>query len=178
MKWSPFATALAILMALTSCSVPETPSVSRQASSVEAAPLTVGANFSSADSGTVKSLHLVVEKIDNGDWDVDFRPDSRTQGFHDVVLTQAQPRLARTFRINAERTDVSFTMVGFTPVAQGLMEVVRVNLTFTPNAGWSLELPKVGSVPFGEAANLSKDSPRMVSLITEKDQPTLIIDLT
>lgn len=164
------------LVALTSCSVPETPSVSRQASSIETAPLTIGADFSEVGSGSVDSLHLVVEKIDNGDWDDNLRPDSRTEGFHDVVLTRGQPRLAKTFRINTERTNVTFTIVGSIPSAQGLAEVVRVNLTFSPNAGWHLGLAGGDSVPFGESTRLSVDSPQPISLITDKDQPTLIFD--
>lgn len=170
-------TLLAIIgvMVITSCSVPETPSVTRQASSIEVVPLTIRIDFSESNSTAIDSLHLMVETIDNGDWDDNLRPDSRTQGFHDVILTPEKSRLTRSFRINAERTDVSFDLIGSIPTSRGLLEVIRVRLTFLTHAGWHIERPGASAVPFGETETLQQDSTSPVRLLTEAAQPTLVI---
>jgi len=69
-------------------------------------------------------------------------------------------------------------MGGSISSAQGLTEVVRMHLTFSPNAGWYLGKPGGDSVPFGESKSLALDSTPPVSVVTEKERPTLVIGFT
>jgi len=129
------------------CGIPDEPSVARQAMSLPTPPLTVTANLDQSSPLAEKGIMLSVTGVDNGDWNVDQRPDSRVNGFHEVTLTPSQPSVTRSFSTNPLAGSVTFDLIA--SHTEPFREVALVRLSYRNSEGWHFGLPGQNWTPFG-----------------------------
>jgi len=138
---------VAAAVTFVACGIPDEPSVSRQAMSSSTSPLTITADLEASSLSAAQGITLSVTGVDNSDWNADRRPDSRVNGFHEVILTTSQPSITRTFSTNALEESVSFDLIA--SHAETSREIVRLRLSFRDSGGWFYTLPGQDGTPFG-----------------------------
>jgi hypothetical protein len=164
---------VATAFTLVACGIPDEPSVARQAMSSSTSPLTITANLDESSPPAAKRITLSVTGVDNGDWNADQRPDSRVNGFHEVILTPSQPSVTRSFSSNPVAGSVSFDLIA--SHTEPSREVARVRLSYRNSEGWYFSLPGENWTPFG-AVQLG--APGKAGISTTSNPAELIITVS
>ena len=144
--------AVVTLGMLSACAAPSTPSVGRQAASLTPPPLTITADVVEPSTGEPAPLALAVSVPENADWDGEQRPDSRVRGFHDVVLTPADPSLTRTFSVNAAQSEITFDLASSVVTNPPRNASMTVQLIYRTTGGWHIAIAGTEPVAFGAGA--------------------------